>query len=162
MAKHYGDMLFWSILIINFNIAENKLEYSFIFATNLFVVCFGFFVPPDYYHSYWCHYYRWRAAHFNLHVCSALVAIEQCGFFSEAHLLWHPFRMVISEDPWHTYCRAFGSEALTTCFHDLGLSRLGFENPTFRLRGECSNRLRLHRGFTTKKKNTWESDESFF
>ena len=43
--------------------------------------------------------------------------------------------MVISEDPcWftptrdtHTYCRAFGSGAVTTCFWDLCLSRLGFE-----------------------------------
>ena len=30
----------------------------------------------------------------------------------------HPFIMVISEDPWHThtYYRAFGSGAITTCF----------------------------------------------
>ena len=42
----------------------------------------------------------------------------------------------------HTYCRAFGSEAVTTCFYDLCLSRLGLELLTFRLRGEHSNRLR--------------------
>ena len=46
----------------------------------------------------------------------------------------------------HTYCRAFNSGAVTTCFYDLlGLSRLGFEIHTFSLRGERSNRLR-HRG----------------
>ena len=34
----------------------------------------------------------------------------------------------------HTYCRAFRSGAVTTCFYDLliGLWRLGFEHPTFR------------------------------
>ena len=32
-------------------------------------------------------HYRWRAASFDL--CSALMVIEQWGFFSEQHLLWH-------------------------------------------------------------------------
>ena len=35
--------------------------------------------------------------------------------------------------------------AVTTCFNDLGLSRLGFEHPNFRLRGELSNPLRHRR-----------------
>ena len=34
---------------------------------------------------------------------------------------------------------------LATCFYDLGLSRLGFEHPTFR--GERSNPLRHRHGF---------------
>ena len=42
----------------------------------------------------------------------------------------------------HTFFQAFGSGAVTNCLKDLGLSRLGFEHPTFRLRGECSYRLR--------------------
>ena len=55
----------------------------------------------------------------------------------------HPFIMVISEDTDnHTYCWAFGSGAVTTCFCDLGLSRLGFEHPNFRLRDQPSNLLR--------------------
>ena len=33
------------------------------------------------------HHCRWRAANFDL--CSALMAIEQWGFFSVLHLLWH-------------------------------------------------------------------------
>ena len=33
------------------------------------------------------HHYQWRAANFDL--CSALVAMEQWGFFSMPHLLWH-------------------------------------------------------------------------
>ena len=46
----------------------------------------------------------------------------------------------------HTYCRAFGSGGVTTCFYDLGLSRRGFEHPTFRSRGERSNPLPHRRG----------------
>ena len=39
----------------------------------------------------------------------------------------HPFIMVISEDPrnTHTYCGAFVSGVVTTCFFDSCLSRLG-------------------------------------
>ena len=36
----------------------------------------------------------------------------------------------------HTYCRAFGSGAVTTYFYELSLSRLGFEHPTSSFRGE--------------------------
>ena len=58
----------------------------------------------------------------------------------------HPLIMVISEDPMTpTYCRAFDSRNVTTCFYDVCLSRLGFEHPTFRIRGKRSNRLN-HRG----------------
>ena len=42
----------------------------------------------------------------------------------------------------HTYCPAFVSGALTTCFYGLRLSLLGFKHPTFRLRDDRSNRLR--------------------
>ena len=47
----------------------------------------------------------------------------------------------------YTCCRAFGSGAVNTWFYDLGVSRLGFGHPTFRMRGECSNRLRHHGEF---------------
>ena len=55
----------------------------------------------------------------------------------------HSLIMVIFEDSRYisTYCRAFGCGAVTTCFYDLGLLRLGFEHPTFRLRGIRSNPL---------------------
>ena len=46
----------------------------------------------------------------------------------------------------HTYCRAFSNGAVTTCFYDVGPSRLGFEHPTFRLRDQRFNRLRHRRG----------------
>ena len=45
----------------------------------------------------------------------------------------------------HIYRRAIRSGAFSTCFYDLGLSRLGFEHPTFRMRDKRSNRL-YHRG----------------
>ena len=48
----------------------------------------------------------------------------------------HLFIKIISEDPWHTFCRAVGSRTVTFCFYDFGLSLLGFEHPHFRLRGE--------------------------
>ena len=91
---------------------------------------------------------RWRAANFDL--CSALMAIEQWGFFSVPHLLWHGASVYnghLRGTITHNYCRAFGSGDVTTCCYDLGLSRLGFELPTLRLRGERSNRLRHRRGF---------------
>ena len=41
----------------------------------------------------------------------------------------------------------FCSWTRTTCYYDLGLSRLGFKHPTFRLRGQRSNPLRSRRVF---------------
>ena len=42
-------------------------------------------------------------------------------FFSMPHLLWHR-ASVYNGHHSHTYCRAFGSRAVITCFYDLGLS----------------------------------------
>ena len=36
----------------------------------------------------------------------------------------------------HTHYRAFSSGAVTTCVYDLGMLRLRFEHPTFRMRGQ--------------------------
>ena len=47
-----------------------------------------FFVPRKNFSLIWRrHYWRWRSADFDL--CSALMAIEQLGFFNVPHLLWH-------------------------------------------------------------------------
>ena len=95
------------------------------------------------------HHYRWRAA--NFYLFSALMAIEQWRFFSVPHLLWHGASVYnghIRGPVTLTYCRAFSSGAVTSCFYDLGLSRLGFENPTFRLRGQRSNPVRHRRDET--------------
>ena len=48
----------------------------------------SFFVPLENLSLMWrCHDCQWRAANFDL--CSALMAIEQWGFFCVPHLLWH-------------------------------------------------------------------------
>ena len=77
------------------------------------------------------------------------MAIEQWGSLA-CHVYCgtgHPFIMVISEDPWHSHLLpSVKPWAITTWFCDLGLSRLEFEHPTFRLRGLCSNLLRYRGG----------------
>ena len=68
-----------------------------------FFVCLEFFVPLENFSLILRrHHCRWRAA--NLILTYELMTIEQWGFFSVPHLLWHwhPFIMVISEDPWHS------------------------------------------------------------
>ena len=60
------------------------------------------------------------------------------------HMLWHGASVHnghLRGYDTHTYCRAFGSGAVTTWSYDLGLLRLGFKHFTFRLLGECPNQL---------------------
>ena len=103
-----------------------------------FFVCLEFIVPFETFSLIWRrHHCRWRAANFDL-LCSALMAIEQWGFFSVPHLLWHGASVY--------NCHLRGSvthtpiterlAAVSTCFYDLGLSLLGFEHPTIRFWGE--------------------------
>ena len=77
------------------------------------------------------------------------LAIEQWGFSRVPHILWHGpsfynghFQGLVNR----TCHRALVSWAVTTCFKDQGMSRLGFEHPTPSLRGERFIRLCLHRG----------------
>ena len=75
-----------------------------------------------------------------IHVYSALMTIEQWGFFSVPHLLWHGASVYnLRTHNTRTYCRAFGSRAVPTCFYDLDLSQFWIEYSTFRLRNERSN-----------------------
>ena len=93
----------------------------------------------------------------NFGPCPAAMTPGQWGFFSVTHLPWH------GESVYNDHIRApmtlaairegFGSGAFTTCFNDWGLSRLGFELPTYRLHGECSNPLRHRCGSTTLTTN---------
>ena len=55
-------------------------------------------------------------------------------------------------DSWHSlaYCRAFSSGAVTTCFYDLGLSGLGLDHLTFRLRCVGIDSVRLSSNKTEK------------
>ena len=51
-------------------------------------VCLWVFVPFESFSLIWRrHNCRWRAA--NFYLCSALMAIEQWGFFSVPHVMWH-------------------------------------------------------------------------
>ena len=60
----------------------------------------------------------------------------------------HSFVMTISENPWHSHLlpSIYSSGPVTTYFYDLGLSRLRFKHPTFRLRGKRSNPLHHRHG----------------
>ena len=52
------------------------------------IVCLGFIVPLEIFSLMWKrHHYRWRDENFDL--CTALMTIEQWGFFSVPHLLRH-------------------------------------------------------------------------
>ena len=66
--------------------------------------------------------------------------VDRYSLSSEGSLVCHTYSPRTRDT--HTYCRAFDSGAVTTCFNYLGLSRLGFEHPTFRLWYERSNPLR--------------------
>ena len=93
------------------------------------------------------HHYEGRAVNVDLY--STLMIIEQRGFFSVAHLLWHPFiRSSSRMRDTQTCYRAFSSGSVS--FNDLhvGLSRLGFKHvyQTSHKRSKRSNRLRQRRG----------------
>ena len=89
------------------------------------------------------HHYRWRVV--NFYLCSPLVAIEQWGFFSVSHLLWHRVSINNGHLPWHSHLLPSFNQ--WSC-HYLRLRSvaLGFEHPTFRMRGQHSNPLLHGRG----------------
>ena len=134
---------------------QNYPDYNlFISSFPFMFVCFGFIVPLENFLLIWGrHDCLWRAANFDL--CSTLLA-------SESSLVCHTYCYSGIRPQWsprtrdtHKYCCMFSSGTVTTCFYDLGLSRLGFEYPTFRMQGKRSNRLRhrhgsFHRGVLSK------------
>ena len=71
-----------------------------------------------------------------------IIAIEQWRFFSV--LLWHG-ATVYDDHLRGPLTLTPIVERLAVDFYDLGLSRLGFQQPNFRLRGERSNQLRHRR-----------------
>ena len=77
-------------------------------------VCLELTVPLENFLLIWRrHHCRWRAANFDL--CSALMAIEQWGFFSVPHLLWHG-ASVYNGHFRATQCWAFSGGAVKTYF----------------------------------------------
>ena len=102
------------------------------------IFCFGGIFRPtlEFFH---CKFWRMLGTPFHWAV----------RILSVPHLLWHGHPLKWSSPrtrDTRTYCRAFGIEAVTSCFYDC-LSRLGFEHPTFCLRGELSIPLLHRRGF---------------
>ena len=124
----------------NLPLLSNQLMFPKVKAT-MFVVCLFVWVISSHsriFHSYGDvrYHYCWRAANFDQ--CSALMTIEQWGFFDVPHLLWH------GASVYYGYLR--GPVTLIS-FADrlkvelsLPVFRLWFEHPTFRLRVE----LRFH------------------
>ena len=111
----------------------------------LFVL--GFFVPLENFHSYGDVTIAGEGLQ------SLTYARHQQPLSSEGSLACHvycdtghPFWSCPRTRDTHTHCRAYGNGDVTTCLYDLGLSRLEFENSTFRLRGERSNQPRHRRG----------------
>ena len=98
-----------------------------------------FIVPLENFSLIWRrHHCRWRAADFDL--CSALIAIEQWGFFNVPH--WHGptlFIMVISEDPWHSHLlTSIWRWSCQDLFLLLRSVATGNRTPISRMRGERS------------------------
>ena len=91
---------------------------------------------------------KWRVANYDLY--SALMAIEQWGFLSVPHLLWHRasvcnghLRGSMTLTP---IAEPLAMELSLPVFNDLSQSRLGFKHPTFCMQGERSYQLRHHSG----------------
>ena len=97
----------------------------------MFVCSFWVYRPTRFSLIWRRHHYRWRAPNFDL--CSALMAIEQWGFFGVPHLLWH------GASVYDGHLRGPVTLAPTTELLAVELCwRLGFEHPTFCLRGQRS------------------------
>ena len=107
-------------------------------------VCLGFFFPLENFSLIWGrHHCRWRAANFEL--CLALMTVS-VRFLSVQHLLWQG-ASVYNGPLWGPMTLTLIAERLAVelslpVLFDLGLSRLGFEHPTFPLLGDRSSPLR--------------------
>ena len=109
----------------------------------IFVCLCGIFVPLENFSLIWRrHNYRRRASIFDL--CSALMVIEQWGFYSVPHLLWH------GSPVYYGYFRGpVTPTSVAKCLAvELSLLVLSTQvkQPTYRMRGERSIRLRRRRG----------------
>ena len=126
----------------------NYVEFVYVFSKSgvrffvlfWFVFCFGFFVPLENFSLVWRRQHdRWRAV--NFHLCSALMAIEQWGFFFVPHLFWQGTSVSNGHLRGPVTLRPILPSVWQLSCHylfDLGLSLTGFAHPTFRLRGERS------------------------
>ena len=101
----------------------------------LFVVCFGFFVHLEHFSLILRrHYYRWKAQ--ILTYARHWWPLSSEGSLTSTPTVTRGIRLQRSSprtSDTYTFCWTFDSGAVTTCFSDLGLSRLEFEHPTLSL-----------------------------
>ena len=86
----------------NFKCCQYLLLNTWRLEPYFFVVCLCVYVTLENFSRIWrCHHCRWRAA--NVDLCSALMAIESEGSLTGQTCCdtGLPFKIVISEDPWH-------------------------------------------------------------
>ena len=112
---------------------------------------FGFFVLLENFSLISKHHHYWWKAAFFFYLCMALLVIEQWGFLSVLHRVWHNQTVFIGHlwAPVTLIPVTKRSLAVTTCFNDLGLSRMGFEHPTSACEAKHSKQLR-HRSDLNK------------
>ena len=115
-----------------------------LFVWGFFLFAWGFYVP---YENFFTHMEAppFPVKDFKFWPISAHMVIEQWGFFSVPQLLWHGasvyndhLRELVTLTP---VAEVLAVE-LSLPVLMMGLSRTGFKHPTFRMRGERSNRLR--------------------
>ena len=96
-------------------------------------VCF--IVPLENFSLIWRpHHYRWRASNFDL--CSALMAIEQWGFLSVPHLLWHGTFVYDGHLRGHVTLTHIAEHLAVELSLPIFTTYVWFEHPTFRLQGQ--------------------------
>ena len=143
--------LLWSLGNTTCNTFANRHQNHHmrrIYMYNNLFICLWFFVQLENFSLISRpHHCRRRAANIDLYL--VLMVIKQWGFFNVPHLLWHGasvynghIRGPVTLTP---KCRAFSRGAVTTCFYDLGLSRLGFKHPIFHLQGKRYKPIRHRR-----------------
>ena len=139
-----------SVYLLNMKICAYLLDMTLL-------VCLDFIVPEENFtHNCRRHHYRWKPASFDLNSVRTGMSIEQRGFFSVLHLLWHGSSVYnghLQEPVTLTPITVNLAMELSLPVYDLGLSQFGFEHPTFRLRGKRSYRLRHRRGTTWQNKS---------
>ena len=93
--KHYDGACNYYLIRTRF---KNEIRYVLpllyllmlrnVHVTCALIVCLGFIVPlKNFFTHIGRHHYQLKAANFDL--CSALMVIEQWGFFSVPQILWH-------------------------------------------------------------------------
>ena len=109
----------------------------------MLIVWLGLFVSLENFSLVWRSPLRVKG--YQCDLCSALMAIEHLGFLSVSHLLWHWTSVydgnIRGPVTLASIAERFSSEAITTCFNDLGQLRLGCKHPIIRLRGHRFNPL---------------------